>query len=80
MFDTPMQVTVILYVLDMVFLLFMLFSERSNPSRIIPWAIIFLVLPVIGFIAYLMIGQTFYAKHTFKLKGIKNMEFFQILN
>ena len=80
MFDTPMQVTVIPYVLDMVFLLFMLFSERSNPSRIIPWAIIFLALPVIGFIAYLMIGQTFYAKHTFKLKGIKDEEIKQSID
>ncbi len=68
------QIVTILYGLNLIFLLTMLFSERSNPSKVIPWAIIFIVLPVIGFIAYMLIGQTFYAEHTFKLKGLKDEE------
>lgn len=71
---TFVEITALIYALDMVLLLIMLFSERSNPSKIIPWAIICLVLPIIGFVAYISVGQTFYAKHTFRLKGLKDDE------
>ena len=74
MSETFVQIVTILYGLNIIFLLTMLFSERSNPSKVIPWAIIFIVLPVVGFIAYISIGQTFYAEHTFKLKGLKDEE------
>ena len=80
MFETFVQITAILYGLDMILLLAMLFSERSNPSKIIPWAIIFLVLPILGFIAYISIGQTFYAKHTFRLKGLKDEEIMKAID
>ena len=50
----------------------MMYAERSNPEKVPLWTLTFLVFPIFGVIAYLMVGQTFYAEHTFKLKGVSD--------
>ena len=56
----------------LVMIVIMMYAERSNPEKVPLWTLTFLVFPIFGVIAYLMVGQTFYAEHTFKLKGISD--------
>lgn len=59
---------------DVIFLLILFFSERNSPSKILLWALILVLLPIVGFILYIVIGQTFYSTLKFKRKGIKDEE------
>ena len=63
----------IIVIADVVFILTLLFTEK-NPSKIAAWAILFIVLPLLGFILYMFIGQTFYSRHAFGIKGVKDEE------
>ena len=58
--------------LDIIFFITLFFSEKSTPSRILLWGIIFLLIPIVGFIFYLFIGQTFYSEQQFDLKGVRD--------
>jgi len=58
--------------LDVIFLMLLFFSEKNSPSKIIMWALVFLFLPLLGFIIYLFVGQTFYSENIFKGKGLKD--------
>ena len=58
--------------LDVVFLILLLFSERNTPSRILMWGMIFIILPLVGFILYLVVGQTVYSEQKFEVKGVKD--------
>lgn len=53
-------------------ILIMMYAERSTPEKIPLWTFVFMALPILGTLAYLMIGQTFYAEHTFKIKGVSD--------
>jgi len=64
--------TQVILEIDIIFLLLLVFSERNSPARILVWGITFLVLPIVGFVLYLFIGQTFYSEHVFEVKGIKD--------
>ena len=61
-------------VVEIVLITGMLFAERDNQNKIIVWMLVFLIAPILGFIIYLFVGQTFYAEHTFRLKGISDKE------
>ncbi len=58
--------TLLIYIVDTILILSLLFMERRNPSRSMLWIVVLLLLPVFGFILYLFFGQTFYEKHTFR--------------
>lgn len=58
--------------LDIIFIIVLFFAERVNPTKVVMWAMVFLVFPVGGFVLYLLIGQTFYSRHTFKTKWIND--------
>ena len=57
---------------DIVFLLILFFSERNSPSKILLWALVFFAMPIVGFIVYIFIGQTFYSDQKFKDKSIRD--------
>ncbi len=59
---------------DVIFLLLLFFSERNSPSRILLWAMIMVFLPILGFVLYLFVGQTFYSDTKFGRKGLKDGE------
>ena len=59
---------------DLIFLLVLIFSEKDNPSKVVAWAVVFIVLPLVGFVVYLFIGQTYYSRHAFKIKGIQDSQ------
>lgn len=72
--DIGTIILALIIVADIVFLLTLIISERENPSKIVVWAIVFLFLPVVGFIIYIFIGQTYYSNHTFRIKGLKDSQ------
>jgi cardiolipin synthase len=59
---------------DVIFLLILFFSERNSPAKILLWALLLIFLPIVGFILYIIIGQTFYSTNKFKKKGLKDDE------
>lgn len=59
-------------IFGMVMIVIMMYAERSTPEKIPLWTFAFLAFPILGTIAYLMIGQTFYAEHTFRVKGLSD--------
>ena len=44
---------------ELIFLFIMFFSERSNPYKVLLWTVIFIFMPLVGFVIYIFIGQTF---------------------
>ncbi len=65
-------ITQVALMIDIVFFIILFFSEKSSPARIILWGLIFLLLPLVGFIIYIVIGQTFYSERIFDLKGVRD--------
>ena len=57
---------------DIVFLLIVFFSEKNSPSKILLWALVLFLMPIVGFILYIFVGQTFYSDNKFKKKGLKD--------
>ena len=65
-------ITQLIFQADVIFLLVLFFSERNSPSKILLWALVLLFLPILGFILYIVIGQSFYSDHIFKKKEIRD--------
>ena len=63
---------VIMLILDLLFLVIMLFMEKQDPKSFINWVAIIIIFPIIGFILYLFIGQTYYMRRVFSVKGIND--------
>ena len=59
-------------IFGLVMIVIMMYAERSNPEKVPLWTLAFLAFPIFGVIAYLMVGQTFYSEHTFRLKGMSD--------
>ena len=53
---------------DLIGILMLLFKERMEPRTFVMWLMIILVLPIAGFILYLMFGCTVHARHVFGRK------------
>ncbi len=64
---------------DVIFLLILFFTEKNNPSRVLLWGLAMVVLPVVGFVLYLFVGQTFYSKSKYQRKGLKDDEIDDVL-
>jgi cardiolipin synthase len=54
---------------DIIFLLMIFFNERNSPAKILLWAIALIFLPIVGFVFYIVIGQSFYSNEKFKKKS-----------
>ncbi len=73
-FDLELYSVIAVCIFNFVCLLLLFFEERSSPARIASWALLFIILPIIGFLMYLFMGQTYYSAHKYKLKGITDEE------
>lgn len=58
----------IIIIANIIFALTVVFIERKNPTATIAWLMVLFLLPVIGFILYLFIGQTFHRDRMFRVK------------
>jgi cardiolipin synthase len=64
---------------DIIFFVILFFSEKNSPAKVLLWAIVLIFLPVVGFILYIIIGQTFYSDDKFKKKGLRDDEIDNVL-
>lgn len=59
---------VILFVINILLAMLLVFFERRNPTSTWAWLVILLILPGIGFMLYLLLGQNFHRAKMFDLK------------
>jgi len=58
----------IIFIVNILFAITVVFIERKNPTATIAWLMALLLLPVVGFILYLFVGQSFYRERMFRVK------------
>jgi len=63
------SIVLILFVLNILFAISLVFFERKNPSATLAWLAVLMFLPLLGFLLYLIFGQTFYKEKMFKVKA-----------
>lgn len=56
------DLTNVIHLLDLVFVLIVVFFERESPYRALFWSLVLIVFPIAGFVLYLFFGQTFYLR------------------
>lgn len=55
---TPFQIaTIVIYSIDLILITGMIFLERKDPRSFLLWAILFVVVPIISWLLYLLIGK-----------------------
>jgi len=69
----------IIFIINIIFSITVVFIERKNPTTTIAWLMALLLLPVIGFVLYLFIGQSFYRDRMFHVKKEDDDELTQII-
>lgn len=61
---------IVLFILNIIFAGIVIFVERKNPTVTLTWILVFVILPYIGFIIYLLVGQNFSGRKLFKEKAL----------
>lgn len=61
--------------LNTVFVISVVFFERKNPSATLAWVMALVLMPVIGFILYIFLGQTYRKDKMFRIKKEKDQVF-----
>ncbi|MGL5416298.1 MAG: cardiolipin synthase [Clostridium sp.] len=62
-------IEIILFILNLIFAGIVIFVERKNSTTTLAWILVFIILPYIGFIIYLLVGQNFSGRKLFKAKA-----------
>ena len=55
----------------------LIFMENKNPSKTVAWLLILFLVPVLGFIIYLFLGQNVRKKTMFKKKKGRDFSYFE---
>ena len=63
------SIVLIIFVLNILFAISLVFFERKNPSATLAWLAVLMFLPLLGFLLYLIFGQTFHREKLFKVKA-----------
>ncbi|MCM2466245.1 cardiolipin synthase [Methanoculleus sp. CWC-02] len=58
----------IIYLLNTIFAVVVIFFERRNPTATLAWLMVLFFLPLIGFVLYLFLGQNYTRQRLFTLK------------
>jgi len=69
----------VIYFLNILLAMYVVFQERKNPSATWAWIMIMLFVPVVGFILYLFVGQDIRKRKLFTRKEEQD-QFYQLLN
>ena len=56
------------FILNLIFAFIIIFMERRSAGSIWAWLLVLVILPIVGFILYLLLGRQIQRKHIFKLK------------
>ncbi len=62
-------ILVTILLINLLFAISLIFFERKNPSATLAWLAVLFFIPVLGFILYLIFGQTFHREKMFKVKA-----------
>ncbi|MGC4375403.1 cardiolipin synthase [Fictibacillus sp. Mic-4] len=73
-YDNP--IFSILSIISALFVAVIIFFENRHPSSTIAWLILLAILPFVGFIIYLLIGQNYRKKRKFNRKALADEEAF----
>lgn len=73
------RVTSILFIINLIFAIVVVFLERRNPSTTWSWLMILYFIPLLGFVLYLFMGQDLRKKKLFKLKKEEELALYTIL-
>lgn len=65
-------ITVLLFVINIFLALILIFIERRNPPTTWAWLMVFILMPGLGFLLYLFLGQNLSKQKMFDLKIIKD--------
>ncbi|KXG76602.1 cardiolipin synthase [Thermotalea metallivorans] len=68
-----------IFTLYTIFIALVIFMENKNPAKTIAWLLILFLVPVIGFIFYLFLGQNFRKRNIFKKKKHIDFEKFEAI-
>jgi cardiolipin synthase A/B len=66
----------ILFSVTAFFIAFLIFLENRHPSKTITWLIVLVVFPVVGFIIYILFGQSYRKKRMFQEKAVQDEQAF----
>src|SRR5512138_331182 len=58
----------IIFLINIVFVVLVVFYERRNPSATLAWVMALTLLPVAGFVLYIFLGQNFRRERMFRIK------------
>lgn len=64
-----MQLIADMFLINLTLAFFLVLFDRKKPSSTLAWLMVFLFIPVIGFLFYLLIGQDLRKAKLFELKG-----------
>ena len=59
-----------IFLITIVFIVIIIFFENREPSKTAAWLLLFILLPILGFVIYIYFGQNFRKKRLFKKKDI----------
>lgn len=63
-----------LYVFTIICIVVLIILENRSPLKTIAWAIVLVLLPVVGIVIYLVFGQSFRKRKMFSRNGFKGIE------
>jgi cardiolipin synthase A/B len=70
----------VLYIIIIIFIIILIILENGSPLRTISWILVFVLLPVVGFILYFYIGRNFRKEKIFSRKGIEDYKHIEELS
>src|SRR5690554_132749 len=59
-----------IFLITIIFIGIIIFFENREPSKTAAWLLIFILLPIVGFVIYIYFGQNFRRKRLFKKKDV----------
>lgn len=70
----------VLYVMIVVFVIILIILENRSPLKTVAWILIILLIPVGGFILYLIFGQNFRKQKMFSRKGLGDLKWLHLMS
>ncbi len=64
----------VLYIVSIFFTVLIVIFEKRNPQKTITWALVIILIPVLGLLLYLFLGQDYRKKKILSVKGLKSLE------
>ncbi|NLT95031.1 MAG: cardiolipin synthase [Clostridia bacterium] len=64
------EILALIFTLTVFFIAFVIFFENEDPSKTLAWLLVLVLLPVLGFILYLLVGRKFRKIRRYQKKGL----------